>query len=286
MQRRCRRRRCRCPRCRRRAPGRADRTSVVCVVSTSRPCAANRPRCCAQTSGAGGTKRICRRRGRHRLVAATSTKQNEFHYSAMLALVNRPEALSSEAAHGAAQEAAGSRRDTRRGVPAVLAARVRGDDGRRHAREAGVSPGNVYIYFRSKLEILYAIYDPWLRARVEALERRARRHRSPRGRLRRLLIALWRDIPAEENGFLNNIMQAISVSDPAKATGRRSCGGSRSAIDGMIDGRAARRAPRATLEGAPRARADHGVRRFRDRLSPASRVRARAGRRSSRCCTC
>ena len=37
------------------------------------------------------------------------------------------------------------------------------------AREAGVSPGNVYIYFHSKLEILYAIYDPWLRARVDAL---------------------------------------------------------------------------------------------------------------------
>ena len=82
------------------------------------------------------------------------------------------------------------------------------------AREAGVSPGNVYIYFRSKLEILYAIYDPWLRARIDVLERQLAAVRSPRMRLRRLLTALWRDIPAEENGFLNNIMQAISASGP------------------------------------------------------------------------
>jgi AcrR family transcriptional regulator len=84
------------------------------------------------------------------------------------------------------------------------------------AREAGVSPGNVYIYFRSKLEILYAIYDPWLRSRIELLERQLATVRSPRTRLRRLLIALWREIPAEENGFLNNIMQAISASSPSE----------------------------------------------------------------------
>jgi AcrR family transcriptional regulator len=82
------------------------------------------------------------------------------------------------------------------------------------AKSARISPGNVYIYFGSKLEILYAIYDPWLRARIEALEKELAPIRSPRNRLRRLLGALWRDIPAEENGFLNNIMQAISVTDP------------------------------------------------------------------------
>jgi AcrR family transcriptional regulator len=82
------------------------------------------------------------------------------------------------------------------------------------AKSAKVSPGNVYIYFGSKLEILYAIYDPWLRARIEKLELELASIRSPRNRVRRLLAALWRDIPAEENGFLNNIMQAISVTDP------------------------------------------------------------------------
>jgi AcrR family transcriptional regulator len=82
------------------------------------------------------------------------------------------------------------------------------------AKSADVSQGNVYIYFGSKLEILYAIYDPWLRARIDRLEGELNAIRSPRNRLKRLLEALWRDIPAEENGFLNNIMQAITLTDP------------------------------------------------------------------------
>ena len=84
------------------------------------------------------------------------------------------------------------------------------------AREAGMSTGNVYIYFKSKLEIIYAIYDPWLRARVVALEQELASIHSPDRRIRRLLRALWRDIPAEENGFLNNIMQAISAAEPSE----------------------------------------------------------------------
>ena len=104
--------------------------------------------------------------------------------------------------------AAAFRLFSRRGYAATMVADI--------AREAGVSPGNVYIYFHSKLEILYAIYDPWLRARIDGLERQLATVKSPRTRLRRLLIALWREIPAEENGFLNNIMQAISASDPSE----------------------------------------------------------------------
>jgi len=99
------------------------------------------------------------------------------------------------------------------------------------AKSANVSPGNVYIYFDSKLEILYAIYDPWLRARVQVLEEELSRIRSPRSRLKRLLISLWRDIPAEENGFLNNIMQAISVTDPNE--------GYRSTLVQWLEGRVA-----------------------------------------------
>jgi AcrR family transcriptional regulator len=78
------------------------------------------------------------------------------------------------------------------------------------ARGSGVSSANVYVYFRSKLEILYAIYDPWMRERLNSLETRMAALERPEQKLRLLLTTLWRDMPAEKHGFVNNIMQAIS----------------------------------------------------------------------------
>lgn len=82
--------------------------------------------------------------------------------------------------------------------------------------EAGVSKANLYVYFSSKLEILYAIYDPWLRTRISVLESEIAQIASGRDQLRALLRALWRDIPAEENGFVNNVMQAASSAQPVE----------------------------------------------------------------------
>ena len=79
------------------------------------------------------------------------------------------------------------------------------------ASKAGVSTANVYSYFRSKLEIVFAIYEPWLRDRLVALEHELSLVQDPGVRLRRLITALWRDIPAANNGFTTNIMQAISA---------------------------------------------------------------------------
>lgn len=82
------------------------------------------------------------------------------------------------------------------------------------AKGAGVSPGTVYIYFGAKLDVLYALYDPWLRERITRLERRLGRIPEPRQRLSTLLRALWREIPREHNGFANNLIQAISTAGP------------------------------------------------------------------------
>ena len=78
------------------------------------------------------------------------------------------------------------------------------------ARGAGVSTANVYVYFASKLAILYAIYEPWMRERLDRLDADLSRERDARRKLRLLLRTLWRDIPSEKNGFANNVMQAIS----------------------------------------------------------------------------
>ena len=79
------------------------------------------------------------------------------------------------------------------------------------AREAGISTANVYVYFKSKLDILYTIYEPWLSERLDRLDRSLARVKDPKLRLQRLLTALWRDLPRESNGFANNVMQALST---------------------------------------------------------------------------
>lgn len=79
------------------------------------------------------------------------------------------------------------------------------------AKLANVSPANVYVYFRSKLDILFAIYDPWLTKQFDQLERSLTRIEEPSKRLNKILSTLWRDIPSANNGFANNMMQALST---------------------------------------------------------------------------
>jgi AcrR family transcriptional regulator len=82
------------------------------------------------------------------------------------------------------------------------------------AAKAGTATANVYVYFDSKLDILYAIYTPWMQQRLAALERDLARPGDARNRLKKLLTVLWCDIPAEQNGFAINMMQAISTVAP------------------------------------------------------------------------
>lgn len=82
------------------------------------------------------------------------------------------------------------------------------------AAEANVSTANLYVYFHSKLDILYSIYDPWLRQRIARLEGEMRWCRTAEQRVFKLLHALWCEIPGEKNGFANNFIQAISTVDP------------------------------------------------------------------------
>lgn len=82
------------------------------------------------------------------------------------------------------------------------------------AKGAGISSPNVYSYFSSKLAILYAIYDPWIRDRFEELEGRLFKLERPADRLHALLTFLWRELPGLQSGFANNVIQAISTATP------------------------------------------------------------------------
>lgn len=80
-------------------------------------------------------------------------------------------------------------------------------------RAAGIAPSNVYVYFRSKYEIFYAAYEPWLNRRLARLERELADIESADERLLHIVRAIWIELPAEDNGFANNLMQAVSTTD-------------------------------------------------------------------------
>lgn len=82
------------------------------------------------------------------------------------------------------------------------------------ARAADISTSNIYVYYFSKLDILFAIYEPWLEERLDDLEHELESIPAPRDRLLRILETFWRDLPAAENGLANNAMQALTTALP------------------------------------------------------------------------
>jgi AcrR family transcriptional regulator len=81
------------------------------------------------------------------------------------------------------------------------------------ARDAGIVPSNVYVYFNSKFEIFYAAYEPWLKKRLVRLERELSTIKDPNQKLAHIIDAVWVRMPTEDNGFANNLMQAVSTTD-------------------------------------------------------------------------
>jgi AcrR family transcriptional regulator len=82
------------------------------------------------------------------------------------------------------------------------------------ANAAGMAPSNVYVYFDSKLAIMFAIYEPWFRQHLDDLEREVATLKSPEAKVYRIVQKLWRDIPGDRNAFTINLIQAISTATP------------------------------------------------------------------------
>jgi AcrR family transcriptional regulator len=82
------------------------------------------------------------------------------------------------------------------------------------ARHAGVSQSNLYVYFGSKLDILWAVISPWLFRQFELLDLELSRISDPRARLERLLTALWGDIPTADNNLAVNLVQGLALAKP------------------------------------------------------------------------
>lgn len=84
------------------------------------------------------------------------------------------------------------------------------------AQLAGTGVSSLYSYFPSKLHLLYAVFEPWEKESIRKLEERIRKIRSPRERLRAILLGVWRDIPMENLGLANSHIEALATADPGE----------------------------------------------------------------------
>ncbi|VTU46703.1 Fatty acid metabolism regulator protein (plasmid) [Variovorax sp. SRS16] len=82
------------------------------------------------------------------------------------------------------------------------------------AQRAGISNANIYIYFGSKIDIFFSVYERWLKEKIGRLEERVRLAAAPKDKFRTLLEGLFQEIPKLDNGFANNLIQAISTIGP------------------------------------------------------------------------
>lgn len=82
------------------------------------------------------------------------------------------------------------------------------------AKQANITTSNFYRYYDTKLDVLFAVFTPWLRDHLDALEDRVARIEDPRARLRSIFLGIWRDIPRADNGFNNNIIEALAAFSP------------------------------------------------------------------------
>ena len=84
------------------------------------------------------------------------------------------------------------------------------------AERAGVGVSSLYSYFPSKIHLLYAVVEPWQKDAFERLEKRVLKFKLPRERLRAILLGVWRDMPMENIGLANSLMEALASADPTQ----------------------------------------------------------------------
>lgn len=79
---------------------------------------------------------------------------------------------------------------------------------------AGITTTNIYRYYGSKLDVLFAVAGPWLNDILDHLEAEMAAIQDPRRRLGLIVHTMWRTVPEKDNGFHYNIIQALSTLKP------------------------------------------------------------------------
>ena len=78
------------------------------------------------------------------------------------------------------------------------------------AQRAGTGVSSLYSYFPSKLHLLYAVVEPWQKECIRRLEANVRKVEEPREKLQAILLGVWRDIPMDNIGLANSLMEALA----------------------------------------------------------------------------
>ena len=80
----------------------------------------------------------------------------------------------------------------------------------------GIGVSSLYSYFPSKIHLLYAVVEPWQEGAFARLETRVGALPDRREKLRCMLLGIWRDMPTENIGLANSLMEALASADPAQ----------------------------------------------------------------------
>lgn len=79
------------------------------------------------------------------------------------------------------------------------------------AKQAGTATSNVYVYYPSKTEIAFAVFDPWLRQQIVDLEAEVTKRPNPREKLETLVNGLLCRIAADSTGRTLTLVQALAM---------------------------------------------------------------------------
>jgi len=79
---------------------------------------------------------------------------------------------------------------------------------------AGITTTNIYRYYSSKLDVLFAVTRPWLNNILDQLEAKMEKIKDPRARLGLIIHTMWCEIPEKDNGFHYNLIQALGTLKP------------------------------------------------------------------------
>lgn len=104
------------------------------------------------------------------------------------------------------------------------------------AARAGVTPGNIYRYYKSKFELFYVVLEPWLNERLDGLENRLAAVDDGPDKVRMILLFLWIELPRAGNNFMKNLMEALATKKPDEPYSRNLLNRSERRIARLLDG--------------------------------------------------